>query len=181
MPPLLSHLHSLRNPRYTFPILIVTLTALATRTFLLEPHPVAGPSMAPALNPSYNPDTILVLKRDPLRPWEPTRTSVRRGDVVVFWKPGAPEEMGVKRVLGVEGDTVYRDFRRAGKRREGAVGSFGERLGMGEVGTVIKVPVGHVWVEGDNWRESLDSNDFGPVSFEIVVKGMERVRHADVT
>jgi len=91
---------------------------------------------------------------------------------VVFWKPGAPEEMGVKRVLGVEGDTVYRDFRRVGKRRDGAVGSFGERLGMGEVGTVVKVPVGHVWVEGDNWRESLDSNDFGPVSFEVMVRVM---------
>ena len=91
---------------------------------------------------------------------------------MVFWKPGAPEEMGVKRVLGVEGDTVYRDFRRVGKRRDGAVGSFGERLGMGEVGTVVKVPVGHVWVEGDNWRESLDSNDFGPVSFEVMARVM---------
>lgn len=91
----------------------------------------------------------------------------------MFWKPGAPEEMGVKRVLGVEGDMVYRDFRRVGKRREGVVGSFGDRLGMGEVGTVVKVPIGHVWVEGDNWRESLDSNDFGPVSIEVVVKRMK--------
>jgi inner membrane protease subunit 2 len=33
----------------------------------------------------------------------------------------------------------------------------------------VKVPYGHVWLEGDNWRESLDSNYFGPVSRSLIV------------
>lgn len=36
-----------------------------------------------------------------------------------------------------------------------------------EVGKVA-VPRGHVWVEGDNWRKSFDSCDFGPVSLGLV-------------
>ena len=32
---------------------------------------------------------------------------VKRGDVVTFWKPHKPGEMGIKRVVAVEGDTVY--------------------------------------------------------------------------
>lgn len=28
----------------------------------------------------------------------------------------------------------------------------------------VKVPYGHVWVEGDNWEQSHDSNYYGPVS-----------------
>jgi inner membrane protease subunit 2 len=33
----------------------------------------------------------------------------------------------------------------------------------------VKVPYGHVWVEGDNWRESLDSNYYGPMSRSLIV------------
>lgn len=48
----------------------------------------------------------------------------------------------------------------------------GEKLGVndgleGEVGKVV-VPFGHVWVEGDNWRRSYDSCDFGPVSKSLI-------------
>ena len=27
----------------------------------------------------------------------------------------------------------------------------------------VRVPFGHVWVEGDNWRKTADSNMYGPV------------------
>ena len=85
----------------------------------------------------------------------------------------------MKRVLGVEGDVVYPHRGYAcdksvvgGKRVEGwdglgmadwTVGGEGEV----EVGKVV-VPRGHVWVEGDNWRRSFDSCDFGPVSLGLV-------------
>ena len=31
----------------------------------------------------------------------------------------------------------------------------------------VKVPYGHIWVESDNARHSLDSNDYGPVSGSV--------------
>ncbi|CAO2653466.1 Nn.00g028770.m01.CDS01 [Neocucurbitaria sp. VM-36] len=104
---------------------------------------------------------------------------VKRGDVVTFWKPHKPEEMGIKRVVAVEGDIVYptRGYALDPASREGrmqgmpdglpdkdddAIQQRDEQLGK------VVVPYGHVWVEGDNWRKSFDSNDFGPISKGLI-------------
>lgn len=106
---------------------------------------------------------------------------VRRGDVVTFWKPHRPEEISIKRVVGLPGDVVYpkRGYsldpeivrhRRAHtldglpEADEDAVDGSLEEL---ELGRVV-VPFGHVWVEGDNWRNSFDSRDFGPVAKGLI-------------
>lgn len=111
---------------------------------------------------------------------------MRRGDVVTFWKPHKQDELSIKRVVAVEGDVVYphrgyacdaevvnarrvEGFDGLGSR-EWAVGGDGEI----EVGKVT-VPRGHVWVEGDNWRRSYDSCDFGPVSLGLVDGKASRV------
>lgn len=105
---------------------------------------------------------------------------VKRGDVVTFWKPHKPGEMGIKRVVAVEGDTVYPtrgyalDPQSYKNRLKGVPdglpdhdeASIAARDGE-EVGKVV-VPYGHVWIEGDNWRKSLDSNDFGPISKALI-------------
>jgi len=57
--------------------------------------------------------------------------------------PKDPEKMLIKRVIGIEGDTV---FTRPPYPFKTAV-----------------VPVGHVWVEGDDGVHSIDSNTYGPV------------------
>ncbi|KAJ8109569.1 hypothetical protein OPT61_g7372 [Boeremia exigua] len=102
---------------------------------------------------------------------------VRRGDIVTFWKPHKPEEISIKRVVALPGDVVYprRGFAVDPDivRRERALALDGlpeadqDAVGGGmeelEVGRVV-VPYGHVWVEGDNWRNSYDSRDFGPLS-----------------
>lgn len=151
-------------------------------------------SMAPTLSPLYHEtgkrDSVLVVKRD-LRNlqlrwlrWQPlglplawprfycphARHTIRRGDVVVFWKPNDPEKLGVKRVVATEGDSVIRDLRRVGREN-----SHAHELGMAEVPPVLQVPLGHIWIEGDNWRKSLDSNDFGPISLSLVVGRAERI------
>lgn len=103
--------------------------------------------------------------------------------------------MVVKRVVGLEGDLVELDVRRRpGFGKEGGEGSgrngkvvgqiveegleernwdlMGE-MGMREEGTgkrCYRVPWGHVWVEGDNWRKSRDSNYYGPVSPPLLQK-----------
>lgn len=120
--------------------------------------------MSPTLSPSYSSarsrDRVLVLKR--ASPLTHVRSNVQRGDIVTFGKPHEPDGQSVKRVIGLAGDVIWRDIRRVGKERDNG-GQNASRMGMTMLPPVVKVPIGHVWVEGDNWRESLDSNDFGPV------------------
>jgi inner membrane protease subunit 2 len=84
---------------------------------------------------------------------------VERGDVVLYWKPHLPGVLGVKRIIGVEGDVIRRDPRRLPK---------GGKYGFGELPREIVVPPGQVFVEGDNWGDSLDSNDFGCVPVNLI-------------
>lgn len=97
--------------------------------------------MAPTLSASFattgEKDHVFVRKRG-------AASEAKRGDVVAFASPRHPEMVSIKRIVATGGDTVFPD----------------DRYPQGEV----LVPWGHVWVEGDNWRDSLDSNDYGPVS-----------------
>lgn len=64
--------------------------------------------------------------------------------------PTHPEKLAVKRVIGLEGDTVQ------------TKAPYPIPL--------AEVPVGHVWVEGDNrdGRKTLDSNYYGPISMGLI-------------
>ncbi|KAK3102950.1 hypothetical protein FSP39_015223 [Pinctada imbricata] len=59
----------------------------------------------------------------------------------------------VKRIVGLEGDTVR------------AVNYNPKRVKQ----EFNKIPIGHCWVEGDNRKHSLDSNDFGPIPIGLIV------------
>ncbi|KAF9729371.1 hypothetical protein PMIN06_011483 [Paraphaeosphaeria minitans] len=137
---------------------------------------VNGSSMAPTLSPLAHEtgakDRIFIKRRFDCR-------DIQRGDIITFWKPHKQSEISIKRVVGVEGDTVYPHRGYAcdpelvnGRRVEGWDGLGSREWALGgdgevEVGKVV-VPNGHVWVEGDNWRRSYDSCDFGPVSLGLV-------------
>ncbi|XP_055446344.1 mitochondrial inner membrane protease subunit 2 isoform X16 [Bubalus kerabau] len=55
--------------------------------------------------------------------------------------PKNPEQKIIKRVIALEGDIVKT---------------------MGHKNRYVKVPRGHIWVEGDHHGHSFDSNSFGP-------------------
>ena len=118
---------------------------ITVNNLFVEVYPVRGPSMSPTLSPDYHEtgrkDLLLVSKRSPAK-------DLQRGQIVTFWNPEKPEKMSIKRIVALEGDTVVPD-RRYPLR-------------------IVPVPFGHVWVEGDNWRSSLDSNDFGPISKALI-------------
>ncbi|XP_063698597.1 mitochondrial inner membrane protease subunit 2 [Culicoides brevitarsis] len=104
---------------------------------------VDGTSMQPCLNSqnSSTPDYVLL-----------SRTAVRnlefnRGDVVSVISPKDPNQRIIKRIVGLEGDLIP---------------TLGYNLKH------VKVPEGHVWIEGDNSQNSLDSNNFGPVSVGLI-------------
>ncbi|KAK8159395.1 peptidase S24/S26A/S26B/S26C [Phyllosticta citrichinensis] len=137
-----------------------TVTSLALLLFVrdavAEVTPVHGPSMAPTFSPAFHEagrmDRVLFNRLiDP--------RFLRRGDVVSLWGPHKPEQLSIKRVVGLPGDLVV-----VGRRPKGRAGGEEQGLHWGKV----RVPWNHVWVEGDNWRESVDSTTYGPVPMGLV-------------
>ncbi|XP_003739129.1 mitochondrial inner membrane protease subunit 2 [Galendromus occidentalis] len=100
--------------------------------------------MQPLLNPDPKEqrDCVFVNRMESL-----DLSKIKRGDVIVFISPRDPSELLIKRVIGLQGDTI-RTFK-------------GNEL--------VHIPSGHIWVEGDNHRVSYDSNDFGPISIGLTV------------
>lgn len=102
--------------------------------------------------------------------------------MVSFYSPHKPEMLGIKRIVGVEGDWVELDPRRRPENEGigGGVGKaevwdlMGEMHDQKSLGREVEhkrrvmVPFGHVWVEGDNFRKSRDSNWYGPISKSLI-------------
>nr|CAB3256090.1 mitochondrial inner membrane protease subunit 1-like [Phallusia mammillata] len=108
---------------------------------------VTGSSMQPTINPdSTSQRDIVMLDRTPIT----TRdySQIQRGNIITFRSPRNPNDINIKRVIGLEGDTVRT---------------------LGYKNKLVLVPPGHCWVEGDNNRSSDDSNKFGPISLGLVI------------
>lgn len=120
---------------------------------------ISGKSMQPTLNPS------MVCKAEEMtwnqhwvesdwvwvNCWRARQHRVCRGDLIVYVSPKNPEELLIKRVIATEGDIV-------------------ETNGRGDYPLPrVRIPSGHVWVQGDNRAVSVDSNKYGPVSLGLMV------------
>ena len=91
---------------------------------------------------------------------------ISRGDLLTLLSPREPGKTICKRVIGLPGDTVCVDPARAvlgrgnDERRNEAIDLCGPEH--------VVVPVGHVWVAGDNISASRDSRVYGPVPIGLV-------------
>lgn len=151
------------------PAQITVCSIIFVNDNLFEVLAVTGASMQPTLSPRYRLDRSrnFVL-------WDkyaPTQ-DLKRGDLVLFHAPHAPEKLSVKRVIALGEDTVLLDPRRRPEDAiNGAVNDAAQkwdRIFYTNKGRV-PVPEGHVWVEGDNWRRSNDSNAYGPISTGLIL------------
>lgn len=129
---------------------------------------ITGESMAPTLSPAFGStgamDTVLWRKHLP-------NVNLRRGDVVLFNTPHKADGMAAKRVVALGGDTVLLDpKRRPADAQNGRTSEAGKRwdIMFAQNGGRVEVPQGHVWVEGDNWRKTQDSNAYGPISRSLI-------------
>jgi signal peptidase I len=158
---------------YAEAILIALAIALVIRTFVVQAFKIPSGSMIPTLEIG---DHILVNRfiygfripytRVRLLPF----TMPQRGDVIVFVYPEDNSKDFIKRVVGVEGDTVELRDKRVyvnGKPWEDPHGvytdprvipkSMDPRDNFGPV----KVPPQHLFVMGDNRDNSRDSRYWG--------------------
>ncbi|KAH7072275.1 peptidase S24/S26A/S26B/S26C [Paraphoma chrysanthemicola] len=187
LPPRLLHTPWYRNAnlrfqtKWTFRIIISGCTLIYIRDQWVYVTPIKGASMAPTINPTVHETgrkDWLILR--PILHRAANADDIQRGDIVVFWKTNKPEEAGVKRVVALEGDTVYpqRGYaldneilarRRLAGLPDGLPDHDEDSIlaGREEFGKVV-VPYGHVWVEGDNARNSLDSREMGPISKGLI-------------
>lgn len=107
--------------------------------------------------------------------WLLRLADIDRFDVVVFPAPPNPESLYVKRVIGVPGDTIAfendqlilngqaLDEPYLASMIASADGDFTRDFTVDE-----PVPEGHVFVMGDNRRNSVDSRSFGFVKLEEI-------------
>lgn len=162
---------------FTIKVMIPTgIALLFIRDYVVSIDTVRGSSMAPTLSPMAHEggahEFVVIDRRFP----ELTPDKIQRGDIITFWKPHRPGEISIKRVIGLPGDTLYpaRGYaKEVYEKRFGIADGLPEedldaiRDEEAEKGKVV-VPFNHVWVEGDNWRRSYDSNDFGPISMRLI-------------
>ncbi|MCL2497581.1 MAG: signal peptidase I [Symbiobacteriaceae bacterium] len=127
-------------------IIALVISLLVTRFIFIIPLVPTG-SMIPTINID---ERILVDK------FTRRFTPIKRGEIVVFPCPDTPEELYVKRVIGLPGETV--------EIKETKVFINGELLDepylavdtLGRYGP-YHVPEGHIFVMGDNRNYSKDS------------------------
>lgn len=172
----------LRSVLSTLSILIVApLIALTLTAFVFQSYQVDGPSMNPTLQ---NGDRLII--------WKFARTWARitgndyvpkRGDVIVIIKRGlyedesSKEKQLIKRVVGLPGDrvvvkdnvlTIYNTQYPDGYQPDKELG-YGSAITSTPGEIDVRVPVGSIFVCGDNRPNSLDSRSFGAVPEKDIV------------
>ncbi|UJR16372.1 hypothetical protein I4U23_003275 [Adineta vaga] len=102
---------------------------------------VAGKSMQPLLNPTGLHSDWVLIKR-----WNIDDSCLQKGDIISLESPREPRVFMIKRVKALEDEIIYDTI----KQRE------------------TRVPKGHIWIEGDNKRDSYDSRHFGCIPRGLV-------------
>jgi signal peptidase I len=141
-------------------VLPAILIALLINVFVGQATRVEGLSMEPNLHT----DQRLVVEKVSYRFSGP-----QRFDIVVLKVPSQGDELLIKRVIGLPGETV--------EIRDGRVYINGEALNEPYINDEtrpgrnerVTVPPLHVYVLGDNRNHSNDSRSFGPVPIENIV------------
>lgn len=141
-------------------VVVAVVLAALIRIFVFSPFYIPSGSMEPTLQIG---DRIIVSKIN-YRFEEP-----ERGDIIVFKFPLDPNRDFVKRVVGLEGETIA--------ARDGVLYINGKRLEEDYLPQNInfpdfgpeKIPQGCYFMMGDNRNNSDDSRNWGPLPEEYII------------
>jgi len=141
-------------------VLPAILIALLINVFVGQATRVEGQSMEPNLHT----DQRLVVEKMSYRFHGP-----QRFDIVVLRLPSQGEELLIKRIVGLPGETV--EIRNGHIYVDAQV--LDEPFAIGDTRpgrqSSVVVPPLHVYVLGDNRNHSNDSRNFGPVPIENII------------
>lgn len=148
-------------------IVPAVLIAFLINIFMAQATRVYGQSMEPNLHT----DQRLVVEKLTYNRYIRQYLKLKgpaRGDVVVIRPPNQPEELLIKRVIGLPGDEI--------EIHDGQVFVNGEALGepyinhaTGGMYGPVTIPPLHIFVLGDNRNFSNDSRNFGAVPLAEVI------------
>ena len=166
-------------------IVIAFIMAMFIREFFVQAFKIPSGSMIPTLlvgdrlmvnKLRYGPKIRFTDKR------LPGFTKPKRGDIVVFVYPEDPKRDFIKRLIAFGGETVEikdGDIYIDGKHLEEPIidkRSYYNCSGKyGLAGQPVKVPLGHVFVLGDNSASSHDSRFWGFVPEENIIGRAELI------
>ena len=141
-----------------FPIIPALMIALFVNTFVTETSIMEqGPSMQPNL---FVGDRVMTEKVS-YRFREPVR-----GDIVVVERGVKGVDL-VKRVIGLPGEVIEVRSGHVWINGELQLEPYAQNFGGPDYGPAL-IPIGQVFVLGDNRRISHDSRMIGPVSLEVI-------------
>lgn len=137
------------------PYIIIIITVVVIRTYVLTPVIVSGTSMDDTLK---NGELLLLKKYD---------KSYERFDIVVF---DYGDSKLVKRIIGLPGETLeYKDgvLYINGEEVEDPFALATKDFKLSDLNIDV-IPEGHYFVMGDNRSNSSDSRIIGPISVETI-------------
>ncbi len=154
-------------------IVFAVVIALLLKNFVLTLAKVDGASMEPTLHDS---DRMYVNR---------LMYTPERGDVIIFEPASAPGKPYIKRVIAIEGDTVFIDFTTGDvyvndeiidepyiAEKTALIGSYIYGLMANDDFSreePIKIGKDEVFVMGDNRNNSKDSRELGPVPTKEII------------
>lgn len=148
-------------------LLLAASVFLVVYVFLFRPYQVSGSSMYPTfINKEYILTNLIVLRVG----------EIKRGDVVVFKSTEDPQKDFIKRVIGIEGDSVMVKegdvYVNDSRLDESAYLSDDIKTYSGiflQEAQPVTVPAGSYFVLGDNRTNSSDSRQWGFVKKDAII------------
>lgn len=150
-----------RVPSFLRRVVLTIGGLVIAKDYIAEFALCKGPSMEPTI---ASKGEILLI--DKITPWLPLAKGdlgskdqmlgIKRGDVVIVTSPNDADKLICKRVKAIEGDIVFGDSIKS---------TILYYLGLGNY---ISIPKGHLWLQGDNEKNSKDSRTFGPIPFALI-------------
>jgi signal peptidase I len=135
------------------------LIAVGINLFLAQATQVQGQSMEPNLHTAQR----LVVEKITYRFHGP-----RRGDIVVIDLPKAGDDLLIKRVIGLPGETISSQGGQVSINKQALEEAYIRNPGGKDISEQTIPPL-HVFVMGDNRRFSNDSRNFGPVPIDKII------------
>jgi len=153
---------------------VTTLVKYVAAAYLVREHIAefticVGPSMMPTFDPNGE---VALVERMFLTTTLRNRP-IQKGDVVIARSVQNAKQSVCKRVMGLEGDLVtYREASRFavdgyGRGYDDGIDGRGGTSGSGRR-RQVRVPKGHVFLQGDNTNNSTDSRQYGPVPYSTL-------------